>query len=166
MAAETIGLSVLMITEEDIEQLLTEWANVPVWIKAHVSARCPAHRYEGELLIDDERLVFDGRDIKEAKDIELEIPLDTVTDVYVGFSQHLQASIDPAFGIGGAVPFAIRYKGNGKSQTIYFNTSSNNYVAHRNISNRRWYETLDEIVTTYRQSKLAIQRNRSLVTAQ
>ena len=42
--------NVLMITEEDIEQLLIEWANVPVWIKAHVSAKYPAHRYEGGLM--------------------------------------------------------------------------------------------------------------------
>jgi len=157
--------NVLMIPEEDIEQLLYEWANVPGWIKAHVSAKCPAHRYEGELILDDGSLVFSGRDIREGKDFELEIPLDGITDVRVGFSEDLQASVDPAFGIGGPVPFAVRYQNNGRSQTLYFNTTSYNYPPHRNINNLRWYETLCEIVAKHRPLKLISQINRPLVTA-
>jgi len=157
--------NVVMITEEDVEQLLYQWAIVPEWIKAHVSARCPAHRYEGELLIGDEQLVFSGRDIKAGKDFKLEIPFDGITNVYLGFSEGLKASTNPAFGIGGPVPFAVCYQDNGKSQTIYFNTSFNNYLAHGDTTNCRWYETLDEIVTKYRRLKLVSRRNRSLVAA-
>ena len=155
----------VMTTEEDIEQLLTEWNNVPAWVKAHVSSRCPAHRYEGELLLNGENLVFSGRDIKEGKDFKLEMPFDSITDVYVGFSEFLKASIDPAFGIGGPVPFAIRYQDNCKSQTVYFNTCSDNYLPHRHINNIRWYEALSEIVTENRGLKPTNRRNRSLVTA-
>ncbi len=157
--------NVVMITEEDVEQLLYQWAIVPEWIKAHVSARCPAHRYEGELMIGDEKLVFSGRDIKAGEDFKLEIPFDGITDVYLGFSQDLKTSTDPAFGIGGPVPFAVCYQDNGRSQTIYFNTSFNNYLAHGETTNRKWYETLDEIVTKYRRFKLVSQRKRSLVAA-
>ena len=157
--------SVLMITEEDIEQLLGEWAIVPAWIKAHVSARCPAYRYEGELMIDDESLVFRGRDIKVGKDYELQLPLNGITEVHVGFSERLKASIDPAFGIGGPVPFVVRYQDNGNSQTIYFNASFSNYLAHRDRNNLKWHATLDKIVTKNRQLKPARRRNRSPVAA-
>lgn len=157
--------NVVMITEEDVEQLLYQWAIVPEWIKAHVLARCPAHRYEGELVIGDEKLVFSGRDIKAGEDFKLEIPFDGITDVYLGFSQDLKTSTDPAFGIGGPVPFAVCYQDNGRSQTIYFNTSFNNYLAHGETTNRKWYETLDEIVTKHRRFKLVSQRKRSLVAA-
>ncbi len=154
--------NVVMITEEDIEQLLVQWNNVPAWVKAHLSARSPAHRYEGELLLDDENLVFGGRDIKEGKYFELEIPLENITDVHVGFSEHLQTSIDPAFGIGGPLPFVVGYQNNGQSQTAYFNTTGDNYPPHININNLRWYEVLDETVTRYRQSKLEGMRHRVL----
>ena len=157
--------NVVMITEEDVEQLIYQWAIVPEWIKAHVLARCPAHRYEGELVIGDEKLVFSGRDIKAGEDFKLEIPFDGITDVYLGFSQDLKTSTDPAFGIGGPVPFAVCYQDNGRSQTIYFNTSFNNYLAHGETTNRKWYEILDEIVTKYRRFKLVSQRKRSLVAA-
>lgn len=157
--------TVLMITEEDIEQLLTQWNSVPAWVKAHLSARCPAHRYEGELLLDDENLVFGGRDIKEGKYFELEIPLENITDIHVGFSEHLKASIDPAFGIGGPLPFVVGYQDNGQSQTAYFTTTGDNYPAHRNINNLRWYETLSETVTEHRRLKLAGMSRRDLVRA-
>ena len=152
--------SVLMITEEDIEQLLTEWGNVPRWVKAHVSAKCPAHRYEGELMLNAESLIFRGRDIREGKDCELELLLNCITEVYIGFSEYLKASIDPAFGMGGPEPFAIRYKNNGDSQTLYFNTSSDRYPPHRRINNLRWYEILDTIVTECRLPKLEGIRNQ------
>ena len=139
--------NVVMITEEDIEQLLTEWNDVPQWVKAHVKSRCPAHRYEGKLLLNDATLVFDGWDVKEKKQFEIEIPFDGIIDVYVGFSHDLQADIDPTFGIGGSVPFAVCYSVNGNNQTVYFNTCSDNYPPHRHINNIRWYQELDEIVT-------------------
>jgi len=135
-----------MIAEQDIEQLLTEWNSVPAWVKAHVTAKHPAHRYEGELRLDNENLVFAGWDIKEGKQFDLEIPLDGIKDVHVGFSKSMEATTDPAFGIGGAMPFAVRYQDNGMPQTAYFNTCSDKYLPHRHINNVRWCEELDEII--------------------
>ena len=57
----------LMIKREDIEELLAEWYNVPQWIKAHTKTKHPPHRYEGDLAIEGQRLVFRGRDIKEGR---------------------------------------------------------------------------------------------------
>jgi len=157
--------NVLMIAEEDIEPLLDEWNNVPAWVKIHMTVKCPAHRYEGKLTMDGESLVFGGRDMKEGKYFELEIPLDFITNVSVGFSEDLEESINPAFGIGGPIPFAIRYQENGGSQTVYFSTCADNYPPHQHINNIRWYEELDEIVANHRQLKPVSQRNRPLVPA-
>jgi hypothetical protein len=148
----------LMITEEDIRQLLSDWKNVPGWIKAQVSARQPAYRYQGELMIRGETLVFAGRDIKEGKDFILEIPLASITDVGRRFSDQLKASIDPAFGIGGPVPFAVRYQHDGKTDTLYFNTSFKSCFAHTEGNNRHWYEILYGITAKYQTAKLVSSR--------
>jgi len=144
----------LMITEEDITQLLLDWRSVPVWIKDHVSTRQPIHRYEGELLIEGKTLVFIGHDIKEDKDFYLEIPLSSITDIGLRFSEQLKVSIDRAFGIGGPVPFVVQYQHDGRSETLYFNTSFKSCFAHTEGNNRHWYETLYEILTRYRHQKL------------
>lgn len=144
----------LMITEEDIRQLLWDWHSVPSWIKAQVSARQQSYRYEGDLTIADDVLAFAGHDIKECKDFVLEIPLDSVTDVGLRFSKQLEASIDPVLGIGGPVPFAIEYRHNGRSETLYFNASFKACFAHTEGNNRHWYETLYGIVAKHKGAKL------------
>jgi hypothetical protein len=141
--------NVVMITEEDIGQLPNEWDNVPSWLKTHLTAKCRAHRYEGELRLENENLVFGGRDIGEGKRFELEIPFDRITDVCVGFSEDLMTNADPVFNIGGSAPFAVRYRDNGKDKTVYFNTCSDNYPPHMYVNNIRWYEELMEIVARH-----------------
>ena len=157
-------MNAVMITEEDLEQLFIEWNNVPGWIKAHVSAKCPAHRYEGDLLLDNGKLVFEGHDIKEGKYFELEIPLENMTDVGIGFSPFLQKSIDPTFGIGGTEPFVVRYRNNGMSHTLYINTCPDRYLPHANICNRKWYEMLDGITTKNKRFGLVELKERVLAT--
>ncbi|MDP2931814.1 MAG: hypothetical protein Q8O05_04860 [Chloroflexota bacterium] len=142
---------VLMIAEADIEELLFEWYHVPAWIKAHVSARCPPHRYAGELSLEGENLVFRGRDMKESKSCKLEIPLASVTRVAFGFSEQLKTNIDPTFGIGGPVPFAVWYRDGSQEHTLYFNTSFSKFLIDRANRNREWYETLSDVVTCRRQ---------------
>ena len=149
----------LMIAEEDIKQLLSDWKNVPAWIKAQVSARQPAYRYQGELMIEGDTLVFAGRDIKEGKEFILEIPLASITDVGRRFSEQLKASIDPAFGIGGPVPFAVQYQQNGRRETLYFNTSFKSCFAHTEGNNRHWYETLYGILSECKRAKLSGRMN-------
>ena len=157
--------NVTMITEEDIEQLIAEWEDVPAWIKTHVTAKCPVHRYEGELILDEENLVFSGRDIKEGEHFEMGIPFDTITDVHIGFNKELESSIDTAFGARGTIPFAVRHHKNDGSQTVYFNSCVDKYVPHININNMRWYEMLDEIIARGEKIRLSNQRKRHLVTA-
>ena len=139
--------NVFMITEEDIKRLVYEWIIIPDWIKAHISARCPAHRYEGELVLDNEKLSFSGYDIKVGRDFILDISLSDIIDVSLSLSENLEPSTNPAFGIGGPIPFVVRYQDNGDFKTVYFNTRFNDYLVHGERINCKWYETLDEIVT-------------------
>ena len=155
----------MMITEEDVEELIYQWRYVLKWIKAHVITKYPAHRYEGDLMIDGRYLIFRGHDIKENEDYELRIPLDCIDDVYIGFSEHLKASIDPSFGIGGPVPCAVRYQSDGGEQTAYFNTYFDHYPIHILSANREWYETLKNITSHNSQRKLRGEGNKVLVAA-
>jgi hypothetical protein len=156
--------NVFMIFEEEIQKLVYEWIIIPDWIKAHVAPRCPAHRYEGELVLDNEKLYFSGYDIKVGRDFILEIQLNDIIDVSHSFSKNLKSNTDPAFGIGGPTPFVVRYQNNGNNRTVYFNTSFNNYLAEGERTNRIWYKTLDETVTKLRRSDSNYVRNREPVT--
>jgi hypothetical protein len=109
-----------MITEEDIKQLLDEWNEVPAWIKAHVSAKYPPHRYVGELSLENESLIYRGRDIKEDKNYQLGIPLDNITKTEVGFSKQLEADNELVLGIGDTVSFVVRYHYQGNEYAVYF----------------------------------------------
>jgi len=155
----------IMIMEEDIESLLAEWDRVPNWIKVHVGARRPAHRYEGQLLLDDEGLVFMGRDMKEGRPFEMDIALDSVMGVGLGFSHGMQASIDAVFGSGGPVPFIVDFRENGQTRRAFFSTCADNYPAHMNMNNVRWYEMLGEIIAKRERRGPAPQRERVLVLA-
>jgi len=151
--------------KEDIEQLLLEWSNVPQWVSSHISTRCPPHRYEGGFAIEGGCLVFRGRDVKEGKDFEELIPLGKITEVSLGFDEHLSGSIDPSFGIGGPIPFIIRSQSNGGEQTAYFNTYRSHYPIHMVNGNRKWYETLEDITSHTSRRELKVEKDRVLVAA-
>ena len=155
----------LMIKKDDIEQLLVEWSSVPQWVRAHISTRYPPHRYEGDLAIEGDSLVFRGRDIKEGKDFEEVIPLDSISGVFFDFDKHLKGSIDPSFGIGGPVPFVVRYQSKGGEQTAYFSTYFSHYPIHILNGNRKWYETLKDITSHTPRRGLKVEKDRVLVAA-
>lgn len=151
----------LMIEKDDIEQILLEWSNVPQWVKVHISTRCPLHRYEGDLAIEGNYLVFRGRDIKEGKDYDVEILFDSIEEVYLGFSNCLKSSIDLTFGMGGPTPLAVRYWNGDQEAVVYFNTGFDHYVPHVTMNNRLWCERLNNIIE--RRRKPATRGGRLLV---
>jgi hypothetical protein len=154
-----------MIKKDDIEQLLSEWSNVPQWVRAHLSTKYPLHRYEGDLTIEGHCLVFRGRDIKEGKDFEEVIPLDRVIEVFLGLDERLKGSIDPSFGNGGPVPLVVSYQSEGGEQTAYFNIYFNHYPIHIVNGNRKWYETLKDITSHTSRRELRAEKDRVLVAA-
>ena len=151
--------------EEDIEELLEEWERVPAWIRIHLSSRRPAHRYEGRLVLDGECLFFEGRDMKEGKHFEMELTLASVTGVRLGFSERMQANIDPVFGSGGPIPFSVEFRENGQTRRAFISTCADNYPAHINMNNVKWYEMLDEILANRELHALPVTRVRELVPA-
>ncbi|UCE98175.1 MAG: hypothetical protein JSV74_02255 [Dehalococcoidia bacterium] len=144
--------NVIMIFEDEIQKLVYEWMVIPDWVKAHVSLKCPAHRYEGELTLYTEKLVFVGWDIKVSRDFALEIPLSNITAVSMDFSKNLMQNTDPAFGLGGPTPFVVRYQDNGSERSVFFNTSFKNYLINGERTNRGWYEMLGEAVAAVQMS--------------
>jgi len=163
MVREKTNATIIM--EEDIETLLTEWDRVPTWIKIHLSAKRPAHRYEGQLVLADGMLFFEGRDMKEGKRFEIEIPLESISGVGRSFSEKMEANIDPVFGNGGPVPFFVEFRESGQIQKVFISTCTDNYPAHINMNNVRWYEMLDEILANRELHKLPVTRGRELVAA-
>jgi len=140
-------INAVMIDNKDVEQLLAEWDKVPTWIKIHVSVKQPAHRCEGQLSLQDETLVFRGRDMKEGRDSLLEIPLEVITEVNMGFDEEVEARIAFDFGGGEFEPLAVDYQDNGVKHTVYFNTCPDNYQPHINFQNRKWYQMLERMIS-------------------
>ena len=87
------------------------------WIKAHASGFKPLHRYEGSLKLDEEKLVFEGRDVKESSGFKLEIAVHEITDVYYGFDEVFKGREERAWPWN--KPLRIRFKENDVEKTIY-----------------------------------------------
>ena len=155
----------LVIKKEDIEQLLLEWSKVPQWVKAHISTRYPAHRYEGELTIEGLCLAFRGRDIKEGEYFEEVIPFDSIIEAFLDCDEHLKSSLDSSFGMGGPVPFIVCYQGGGREQTAYFNTFRSHYPINIANSNLEWYEMLKDMINHTQKRGLGRERVSALVAA-
>ncbi len=132
--------------EEDIRELIEEWKKIPQWLKTHLATKFPAHRYEGELTFADDCLIFRGYDIKERRDCRLEIPFDSIEDIYLGFSDSLTSGVDLAFGMGGPTPVVIRFRFEDHPIAAFINFGSDRYIPHISVNNRLMYEKLDCMV--------------------
>ncbi len=154
-------MNAVMIGEDDIAAMLDAWEEVPTWLKMHLAAKRPAHRYEGQLEVDDERLVFQGRDMKEGRSFEIELPLAAIDKVSLGFGDLMQSTVDPVFGNGGPVPLAVHYHDGAFSRTAYFNILADNFAPHITADNVRWYEMLGEAL----EQRASSSRERELVLA-
>lgn len=76
MRKETIVMrwkNTLMAYEKDIKDR-SFWD----WMKAHTFGFKPLHRYEGVFELDEDQIIFDGNNVKEGKDLRLEIPIKTL----------------------------------------------------------------------------------------
>jgi hypothetical protein len=153
----------IMVNAEDIEQYLSEWGKVPTWIKIHVSIKYPLHRYEGQLILQDDILVFRGQDMKEGRNYHLEIPMEVIKEVQMGFSEDKDSRIAFDFGTAGFEPFGVLYQLNGENYTVYFYTCPDNYQPHMNFNTRKWYQMLEEMINGNGASRLVRTKQRVLV---
>jgi hypothetical protein len=130
----------LMAYEEDIKSR-SFWD----WIKAHTSFFRPLHRYAGVLELDDDSIIFDGMDLRQGVGFHLEIPVDDITDVYLGWDDvftgfPLSRAGDRAYPWN--KPLRLRYRANQAEKTIYLFVRFHRKWGIRASDNRAVYEIL------------------------
>jgi len=128
----------LMAFEEDIKS--RSWLD---WIKAHTSGFKPLHRYEGVLELNEEELIFDGRDVKENERIKLKVPLRNITDVHYGFDEVFKGREERAWPWN--KPLRIKYQSEEGERTIYLFAHFHHKSGIRTSDNEELYEKLKEM---------------------
>ncbi len=105
--------STLIAFEEDIRN-----RGFIDWLAAHTGFAKPLHRYEGELSLMNDRLVFYGNDKKKKQRYHLQIKKKDVTDIFHGFDNVFKRREDRALGLS-FKPLRINFVKNGSSTAIY-----------------------------------------------
>jgi len=126
----------LMAYEDDIKK-----RNIMDWIKAHTSFARPLHRYDGELELWDEKIVFRGKDTKTKDNYSLDVGRKEITDVHLGFDDVFKRMEDRSVGIS-FLPLRIRFSKGGYEQCMYLIMDFRR--ASRRTTNKEWYELIQK----------------------
>jgi hypothetical protein len=134
----------LMAYEEDIKN-----RTLLDWLKAHTSGFKPLHRYEGVFELNEEKIVFDGKDIKEDKKFRLGIPIKSITDLYLGWDDiftgfPMSRAGDRAYPWN--KPLRVKYKSDLEERTIYLFVRFHRKWGIRASDNKEVYKKLKEIL--------------------
>jgi len=125
----------LMAYKEDIEH-----RGVIDWLKAHTSFVKPLHRYEGEVTLSDDKIMFHGKDTKtKNNNYTIEIDKKDVTDVYLGFDDVFKRGEDRSLGIS-FQPLRINFLKAKKESTLYLIIRFSQLL--RTTKNKEWYEEM------------------------
>lgn len=111
------------------------------WLKAHTSFMGPLRRYDGEINLTDAEIPFRGDDIKEEGQLELNIPRDKITAVYLGFDQVFKGREERAWPWN--KPLRIRFEIDEGERTIYLYVEP--WKGGKGLStpkNKEWFELL------------------------
>lgn len=134
----------LMAFEEDIKNR-DFWD----WMKAHTSGYKPLHRYEGTLELDEEKIVFDGKDAKEDKNFHLEISNKDIEDVYLGWDEvftgfPVTRAGDRAYPWN--MPLRMKHKSGQLERTLYLFARFHHTRWIRASDNKEVYEEIKSIL--------------------
>ena len=110
------------------------------WLVAHTSFLKPLHRYKGILKVDEEALVFDGKNKNGYIDFNVTILMDNITDVFLGYDEVFRRREDRSMGLRGFEPLRIRFETKGGEKTIYVFAG---FHWTRTSHNRDLYEQLE-----------------------
>ena len=135
-----ITARVIMSFTEDIETF-----NMNDWIESHTSSLNPLHRYEGELILENDKLKFKGKDNREEKPFELEIELKKITDVYFGLDEVFTRGNDSNIELW-LKPLRIKFEKDGLEKTIYLFVDLNSLT--KTSGNKKWFEALKDLDRT------------------
>jgi len=132
---ETKEGKALMAYEEDIEQ-----RDILDWVKAHTSFLKPLHRYEGDIVLLEDKIVFKGKDTKTESDYSVEINKGEVRDVYLGFDDVFKRREDRSLGLG-FQPLRLKFTRDDKEYTMYLIIDFNRVL--RTTKNKEWYKEFE-----------------------
>ena len=134
----------LMAYEDDIKN-----RSLLDWLKAHTSGFKPLHRYEGVFELDKDKIVFDGRDVREDKRFRLEIPIRSISDLHLGWDETFTGF--PGSKAGDRAypwnkPLRIRYKSEQGEKTMYLFVHFHRKWGIRTSDNKEVYKKLSEML--------------------
>ncbi|RJS83327.1 hypothetical protein CW709_01605 [Candidatus Bathyarchaeota archaeon] len=127
----------LLAFEEDVKQ-----RSLTDWFKAHTSGFKPLHRYEGTFKLNRDRLVFEGKDVKDQGRLKLDVPLKNVTDVYYGFDNVFKGREERAWPWN--KPLRIKFRQDGKEKTVCLFVNFHHRYGIRSSDNEEIYRRLLE----------------------
>lgn len=114
------------------------------WLKAHTSFLKPLHRYKGVLILDKESFIFAGRDVKKDKDFNLEVSINEIIDIYLGFDDIFTGWEDRAYPWN--KPLKIVYN-NKKQEVIYvFANFHYKWWGMRTSDNKKVFNKIKELI--------------------
>lgn len=125
----------LLAYDEDIKN-----RSVVEWLTAHTSFLKPLHRYQGILKVDEEAIVFDGKNKKGYIDFNITILIDNITDIYLGYDEVFRRREDRSLGLRGFEPLRIRFETKRGEKTIYLFAA---YHWMRTSQNRKLFAQLE-----------------------
>lgn len=72
----------MLISEEDIDAEMLKRLRAKI-----VTQMLPPHRYDGILVLNDDEIIFDGKDILDGNRFRLVIPLSSIIDIHLGYDE-------------------------------------------------------------------------------
>ena len=122
-----------LIYEKDFEQ--QNWID---WIKNHISLAPPPHRFHGQLHLESNRLLFEGKDKYENEVCEFGIAKNSITQIYHGYDETFNKFQTRGFGLSYA-PIRLQLESTASDpQNIYLVSNFNGVTS----ANEQFFEIL------------------------
>jgi len=96
------------------------------------------------LELKEDKLVFEGRDVKDMKEFKLEISIQDITDVYHGFDEIFKGREERAWPWN--KPLRIKFRKNKSVRTLYLFVNFYHKHGIRTSDNEEIYQRLTEIL--------------------
>jgi hypothetical protein len=110
-------------------------------LKAHISFLKPLHRYQGDITLLEDKIIFKGKDTKTKGHHSLEIDKSELKDVYLGFDDVFKRIEDRSIGFA-FKPLRLKFVKNNREFTTYFIIHFKRTM--RTTKNEEWYEEIEK----------------------
>lgn len=130
----------LMSYEEDLDN-----RGMIEWVEGSPSLNT-LNRYEGDLTLFDDQLVFEGVDNETKQDFTIKINRDEVEDIYFGFDDAFENKMSEEENEIYFEPLRITFFKEGIDRVIYLLIEFD--PVSKTAGNKDWYEDLEEWINT------------------